>query len=92
MSDQHTPDVIGAYGNPHIRTPNLDPWPPAGCASRSVTLAPCGATTSLARLPRQSYPAIFANARRMMTRGSDRNRRASGWIGSPSARRACATA
>ncbi len=24
MSDQHTPDVIGAYGNRHVSTPNLD--------------------------------------------------------------------
>lgn len=24
MSDQHTPAVIGAYGNRHIQTPNMD--------------------------------------------------------------------
>jgi choline-sulfatase len=36
MSDQHTPDVLGAYGNADVRTPNLDRLAAAGIAFRNA--------------------------------------------------------
>jgi hypothetical protein len=50
LTDQQTRTAMGAYGNPHIRTPNLDALAAGGDAVREVLLR-CAGLQPFTELP-----------------------------------------